>query len=138
MRKFQVHVALNSANHIGRPVLAELAEGYRAEQAAGETGACDVAVAMGQSRKSEHDVASVAHKAKDRVRLQAERCDELAFARVPEAVVDPEEESSGADPLHIRGIGATEAMRLAKKQCTLCERKKADAEAADQEASRVQ
>ena len=113
-------VALNSANQIGRPDSAKLAEGC-AEQAA-------------QSRprwrnQGGHPLLS---KRKTERGFKRRGATSLRSHVLPEAVMDPEEESSGAtDPRHRRGTGATEAMRLARKQCTLYERKQADAEAAE-------
>ena len=120
---WRTYVALNGANQIGRPDSANLVEGYRAGQAAGESRARDVAAAVGQSRKSGHDVEPIAPQAKDRVGLQAERRDELLIARLPEAVMDPEERRrssiyQGQRP-HQGDVSGTEAMCL----CTSARRR---------------
>ena len=119
----RTYVALDSANQIGRPDSAKLVEGYRAGQAAGESPARDLAAAVGQSRKSGHDVEPIAPQAKDRVVLQAERRDELVIARLPEAVMDPEEprrSSTHEEQRPHRGdVSGTEAMCL----CTSARRR---------------
>ena len=119
----RTNVALDSANQIGRPDSAKLVEGYRAGQAAGESPARDLAAAVGQSRKSGHDVEPIAPQAKDRVVLQAERRDELVIARLPETVMDPEEprrSSTHEEQRPHRGdVSGTEAMCL----CTSARRR---------------
>ena len=84
---------------------------YRAEQAAGQTKARDVAAEVGQSRKSEHDVEFMAPKAKNRMSLQAERCEELAIARLPEADMDPEEQRCRSSSHQVRWRHAQEGGR---------------------------
>ena len=99
---WRTRVNLKSANQIGRPDSAKV--GTAQSKPLEKPGACDVAAAVGQSRTSGPDVEPIAPKVNDRARLQAERCDELSIARLPEAVMDPEEESSGAD--HPQGHGS--------------------------------